>query len=105
MLTAAESVIPATVEEARFLRMLEDNGYFQVRRLPDGTYAALFRLRERDFEEVRHAGGVSPAWPLSYADFAPWYDEAEALFHVHGRRGEDPLDPGTTAYPFVPVMA
>ena len=65
--------------------------------------AALFRLRERDFQEVRHHGGVSPAWPLSYADFAPWYDEAEGLFHVHGRRGEDPLDPGETAYPFVPV--
>ena len=65
--------------------------------------AALFRLRERDFDELEHAGGVSPAWPLSYTDLAPWYDEAEALFHVHGRRGEDPLDPGTTAYPFVPV--
>ena len=65
--------------------------------------AALFRRRERDFEEVRHHGGVSPAWPLSYADFAPWYDEAEALFHVHGKRGEDPLDPGTTPYAFVPV--
>ena len=65
--------------------------------------AALFRLRERDFGEVRHHGGVSPAWPMSYADFAPWYDAAEALFHVHGRRGDDPLDPGTEAYPFLPV--
>ena len=65
--------------------------------------AALFRLRERDFEQVSHHGGVSPAWPLSYADFAPWYDEAEALFHVHGLRGDDPLDPGGRAYPFVPV--
>ena len=65
--------------------------------------AALFRLREHDFGEVRHHGGVSPAWPLDYADFAPWYDEAEALFHVHGQRGEDPLDPGNTPYPFVPV--
>ena len=65
--------------------------------------AALFRLREHDFGEVRHHGGVSPAWPLNYADFAPWYDEAEALFHVHGRRGDDPLDPGNTPYPFVPV--
>ena len=26
--------------------------------------AALFRLRERDFGEVVHAGGISPAWPL-----------------------------------------
>jgi choline dehydrogenase-like flavoprotein len=62
--------------------------------------AALFRLRERDFDEVRHAGGVSPAWPLKYDAFAPYYDEAEALFHVHGRRGEPPA---ARAYPFAPV--
>ena len=28
--------------------------------------AALMRLRGRDFEEVQHAGGISPAWPVSY---------------------------------------
>lgn len=67
--------------------------------------AALFRLRERDFEEVQHAGGISPAWPMSYADFAPFYDEAEKLFHVHGARGEDPLEPPcATPYPFAPVQ-
>ena len=66
--------------------------------------AALFRLRERDFGEVRHKGGVSPAWPLSYADFAPWYDEAERLFHVCGMRGEDPLEPPADgAYPYAAV--
>ncbi|MGH6991737.1 MAG: FAD-dependent oxidoreductase, partial [Caulobacteraceae bacterium] len=62
--------------------------------------AALIRLRERDFEATRHAGGVSPAWPLPYADFAPWYDAAETLFHVHGARGEDPTEPpSVTPYP------
>ena len=67
--------------------------------------AALFRLRERDFEEVQHAGGVSPEWPLKYDAFAPYYDEAEALFHVHGRRGEDPSEPPVSRpYPFAPVM-
>jgi choline dehydrogenase-like flavoprotein len=66
--------------------------------------AALFRLRERDFDEVVHAAGVSPAWPLKYDAFAPYYDEAEALFHVHGRRGEDPIEPpSSTPYPFQPV--
>src|SRR5579885_3364316 len=25
--------------------------------------ACLLRLRERDFQEVRHHGGISPAWP------------------------------------------
>ena len=67
--------------------------------------AALFRLRERDFGEVTHAGGISPAWPLGYAAFEKYYDEAEVLFHVHGRRGEDPGEPPSTVpYPFAPVM-
>ena len=66
--------------------------------------AILFRMRERDFGEVRHHGGVSPAWPLSYEDLAPYYDEAEALYHVHGERGEDPTEPpasGPFPYPAV----
>ena len=46
--------------------------------------AILFRLRERDFQEVRHYGGISPAWPISYADFEPYYAEAERLYLVHG---------------------
>jgi choline dehydrogenase-like flavoprotein len=55
--------------------------------------AILFRLRERDFGEVRHYGGVSPAWPLSYADLEPYYAEAERLYLVHGQSGEDPTEP------------
>ncbi len=66
--------------------------------------AALLRLRERDFDEIQHAGGLSPAWPLKYDAFAPYYDEAEALFHVHGKRGEDPHEPPCEhPYPFAPV--
>jgi choline dehydrogenase-like flavoprotein len=34
--------------------------------------AALFRLRERDFEKVQHVGGISPEWPLKYRDFEPY---------------------------------
>src|SRR2546427_10772030 len=33
--------------------------------------AALRRFRESDFRDVRHHGGVSPAWPPSYQGFAP----------------------------------
>ena len=55
--------------------------------------AVLLRLRERDFGAVRHADGVSPAWPLSYRDLAPYYTEAERLYHVHGKRGSDPTEP------------
>lgn len=66
--------------------------------------AALFRLRQRDFEEVRHAGGVSPAWPLGYEVFEPYYLQAERLYHVHGQRGEDPLEPWASGpYPHAPV--
>ncbi len=67
--------------------------------------ASLWRLRERDFGEVKHHEGVSPAWPLSYADFAPYYDEAERLYHVHGQRGADPTEPPASGpYPY-PAMS
>ena len=66
--------------------------------------AALFRLRERDFGEVQHKDGISPAWPLSYDVFEPYYAEAERLFHVHGLRGEDPLEPRSSGpLPYPPV--
>ena len=66
--------------------------------------AVLFRLRERDFENVFHVDGVSPEWPLKYADFEPWYTKAEQLYHVHGERGVDPLDPPGPAYTY-PAMS
>ncbi|PYM53807.1 MAG: dehydrogenase, partial [Candidatus Rokuibacteriota bacterium] len=59
--------------------------------------AALFRLRREDFGELKHWGGLSPAWPIAYADLEPYYTEAERLYHVHGRRGEDPTDPPASA--------
>jgi len=66
--------------------------------------AALFRLRKQDFGEISHYGGVSPAWPLSYEDLEPYYTQAELLYHVHGRRGEDPTEPPAAApYPYPPV--
>lgn len=63
--------------------------------------AALFRLREQDFGELRHHGGISPAWPVSYADLEPYYTLAERLYDVHGERGVDPTDPWASApYPY-----
>ena len=56
--------------------------------------AALMRLRGSDFQEVKHPGGVSPAWPLSLTDLRPYYDEAETLWRVHGARGQDPTEEG-----------
>ncbi|MGH2397085.1 MAG: GMC oxidoreductase, partial [bacterium] len=66
--------------------------------------AALFRLRREDFGEIRHHGGLSPAWPICYEELEPYYSEAERLYHVHGRRGEDPTEPPSSApYPHPPI--
>lgn len=54
---------------------------------------ALFRWREQDFHKVIHKGGISPEWPLKYADFEPYYSQAEQLYQVHGKRGSDPTEP------------
>jgi choline dehydrogenase-like flavoprotein len=66
--------------------------------------AALFRLRPQDFDELRHHGGISPAWPLGYAEFEPYYSAAEQLYHVHGLHGEDPsAGPSSAPYPYASV--
>lgn len=66
--------------------------------------AALLRMREHDFGEVRHYGGVSPAWPIGYDELEPYYTRAERLYSVHGQRGADPCEPRSTgAYPLGPL--
>jgi choline dehydrogenase-like flavoprotein len=66
--------------------------------------AALYRLRPQDFGELKHVDGVSPAWPLSYDDFEPWYTRAEWLYQVHGYHGEDPTEGHwSKQYPFPAV--
>ncbi len=66
--------------------------------------SALYRFRERDFEEVVHKGGISPEWALKYQDFEPYYTKAEKLYDVHGLRGLDPTEPySDTKYPFPPI--
>ena len=59
--------------------------------------AALFRLRREDFGELRHHGGVSPAWPISYDEIEPYYTAAERLYQVRGERGVDPTEPWASA--------
>lgn len=66
--------------------------------------AALFRLRKEDFEELKHADGLSPAWPVKYDEFEPYYCRAERLFDVHGQGGVDPTEPPRSEeYPFPPL--
>jgi choline dehydrogenase-like flavoprotein len=52
--------------------------------------AAMFRMRAEDFGVLHHKGGISPAWPITYADMEPYYTRAEELFHVHGSLGANP---------------
>jgi choline dehydrogenase-like flavoprotein len=66
--------------------------------------AAMFRFRESDFKEVQHYGGTSPAWPFGYDTLAPYYDVAEKMYHVHGKRGVDPTEPkAAMPYPLPPL--
>ena len=67
--------------------------------------AVLFRYRAEDFGVLHHMGGVSPAWPISYEAFEPWYQKAEALYEVRGTLGADQTEPfhsGTYVAPPVP---
>ncbi len=64
----------------------------------------MVRFRESDFREVRHADGVSPAWPVSYVQMEPWYHKAEQLFGAHGDTEADPFDPPRSGpLPYGPV--
>jgi choline dehydrogenase-like flavoprotein len=63
--------------------------------------AAMLRLREKDFQELEHAGGISPAWPITYRELAPYYDLAEQLYGIHGEAGLDPTEPSDRPrYPY-----
>lgn len=66
--------------------------------------AALYRMRESDFEAVTHETGTSPAWPFQYPALEPYYTEAERLYHVHGDASSDPTEPPrSAALPFPPL--
>ncbi len=67
---------------------------------------SLVRLRREDFQELNlyNESISSPAWPISYDDLAPYYDQAEELFNVHGAEGEDPTEPSPrNSYPAPPI--
>lgn len=65
--------------------------------------SALLRFRPEDFEPLQTLDGVSPGWPIGYADLAPYYDRAEAAYHVHGSRGADPFEPPAGPFPHPPI--
>lgn len=66
--------------------------------------AATVRFRQEDFEELVHEGGLSPAWPVRYAELEPYYAKAEQLLGTHGEAGLDPIEPprsGPMPYPSI----
>ncbi|MEM8854369.1 MAG: GMC family oxidoreductase [Pseudomonadota bacterium] len=66
--------------------------------------AVLFRYRREDFGVLHHMGGTSPAWPITYEAFEPWYQAAEDLYEVRGTLGEDPTEPPHSGrYGYAPV--
>lgn len=66
--------------------------------------AALYRLRKEDFGDLQHHDGLSPAWPVGYDEFEPYYGDAERLYQVHGEHGVDPTEPHcSTPYSWPPV--
>jgi len=67
--------------------------------------AVLLRYREADFAPLRHMDGVTPGWPIGYAELEPFYTRAEALYRVRGEAaGDDPTEPWRSGpYPFPPV--
>lgn len=110
--------------EARSYRSIFVDGHFRPKEMwrePDGTAfnpgnfyfvggnsklfgAVLLRYRAEDFTEMRHLGGISPAWPFPYEELEPWYGKAERLFEVRGELGQDPTEPAhSTPYSHGPV--
>ncbi|MEM9946402.1 MAG: GMC family oxidoreductase, partial [Cyanobacteria bacterium P01_D01_bin.36] len=62
--------------------------------------ASLMRMRDRDFESVTYQDGITPEWPIKYADWEPYYTAAEHLYQVHGDAHDDPTEPFHSApYP------
>lgn len=65
---------------------------------------ALLRMRPQDFDDNKQRDGYSPAWSIDYPTLAPYYDRAEVLYQVHGRRGTDPSEPpAATEFAFPPL--
>lgn len=66
--------------------------------------AVLIRYRAQDFAPLRHMGGTTPGWPLTYAQMEPHYQAAEDMYQVRGVLDEDPTEPAHSgSYNFPPV--
>lgn len=65
--------------------------------------AVLMRYRACDFSPIRHMGGTTPGWPISYGDLEPWYQQAEQMYRVCGGDGDPTEPPHSDPWPCAPV--
>ncbi|HEV7941465.1 MAG TPA: GMC family oxidoreductase [Solirubrobacteraceae bacterium] len=66
-----------------------------------GTMA---RFRPQDLDAYELDEGLSPAWPISYADLEPYYVRAEQIWGIRGDGTEDPMEPWRSAPYFHPAV-
>jgi len=85
-------------------RPFNPGNYFNVGGNSKFYGAVLMRYRKADFAPLRHMGGTTPGWPITYDDLEPQYQQAEALYQVRGHLGDDPTEPRHSGvYPHPPV--
>ena len=85
-------------------RLFDPGTYYYVGGNSKFFGAATVRFREKDFGALQHEGGIAPAWPVSYAEYEPYYAKAERLLGTHGQAGLDPFEPprsGPMPYPAI----
>ena len=54
--------------------------------------AALFRLREEDFGEIKHYGGISPAWPICTMSWSRITPRLNAFIMCTAKSAKIPLN-------------
>ena len=52
--------------------------------------AVLIRYRAEDFRPIRHLGGTTPGWPISYDELEPWYQRGRGALRRPWRRRAGP---------------
>jgi choline dehydrogenase-like flavoprotein len=72
---------------------IRPNAYHRVGGNTKVYGGALLRMRPQDFTARSYITGSTSAWSIDYDTLAPYYDRAEKIYQVHGRRGTDPSEP------------
>jgi choline dehydrogenase-like flavoprotein len=76
------------------------NIYYNVGGCTKFYGGSMIRFRKEDFDLLQHEEGISPAWPISYADIEPYYCDPSAPW-----RSKPYPAPKLTSEPLVQRMA